>query len=335
MLTPYKYYVSDHMKLHNFIISFFEGIKKHRSGFKDSLIPKDFRDIAKTHKKVIYNRLKKIYEELVKLDAAAQTKFCERVILSNNIQQICDRSTIPLKLADIPKPIRQTILDLFLALYTQILRGDNTYSKTYGTIREHFNKFRELNSEITICPFCGIGELRNEFDTSMDQYDHFLPKTIYPLSSVNFMNLVPTCKDCNGLDCKADKDTLALGTEKIFFPYSQDNFDTDITFSVIKQSNIKDWSWSISITGRSSNLDEQITSWDKIYSIKSRYLAHVKGRMSKWAGFYNEFKRKALAKGRTEKEIQEIFVLYIETEEEFGLEYLRKPAFEAYFSSNK
>ena len=312
---------------------FFHNIINHRAGFDDSLIPSDFLSIAKTHKKVIYKRLVVIYTELNKLTPQVQREFCERVATSNNIQQICNRTITPLKRMDIPITIRQILTDLFLDLYTQILRGNNTFSKKYGTIRLHFEKFRELNSAITICPLCGISELKTEFDDSPEQYDHFFPKTLYPVSSVNFENLVPTCKDCNGFDCKSDKDTFELGTEKIFYPYSKEEQEVDIDFLIAKEPEMKDWIWTVNISGRGINLTEEITSWDKIYNIKSRYIGHIKGRIGKWINFYNEYKRKALVKGHTEAQINESFLLYVETEEEFGLNYLRKPAFDAYFNS--
>lgn len=55
--------------------------------------------------------------------------------------------------------------------------------------------------------------------------DHFLPKSKYPLFSVNPINLVPCCNDCNNA-----KSTFSASnyTEQLIHPY----FDKDIFFQV-------------------------------------------------------------------------------------------------------
>jgi len=44
------------------------------------------------------------------------------------------------------------------------------------TLRQHFDDLSRLNSEVTLSPICGIGELKKHTDISRDQYDHYLPK---------------------------------------------------------------------------------------------------------------------------------------------------------------
>jgi hypothetical protein len=333
MLKAYKLYQSTHMQLHLFMMTFFENLSVHRSLFAETLIPNDFLTIAKTHKKVVYNRLVFICDELNKLDADVQKSFCLDVAKGNDIESVCKRLVSPLKLQEIPSTIRQTILDLFSALYSQILRGDNTYSEKYGTIKDHFIKFRELNSNITICPFCGITNLKTEYDKALEQYDHYLAQTQYPLSSVNFLNLVPTCKDCNGLDFKADKNIITIGGEKVFYPYSSVPYKIGIEFTIVKEADIKDWKVDVSIVSEDADLGEEIISWDRIYDIKNRYIAHVKGRIIVWVDFFNEYKRKGLQRGLTINQIEENFIEYIDLEEKHGLNFLRKPVFTAYLNS--
>ena len=317
------------MQLHKFMMSYFKNLATHRGAFSEEIVPDDFLDIAKRHKSTVYKRLEKICEELNKLSADAQKKFCMHVAISNDIQAICERRIKPVNLQNIPQSIKDLLTDLFLSLYSQILRGNNEYSKKYGNIQDHFLKFRELNSDITICPFCGITELKTQFDSSLEQYDHYLSKTLYPLSAVNFHNLIPTCKDCNGLDYKANKDILALGTEKIFYPFNTLKYRIIITFQIVKQPEIKDWRWVTIITSDGVDLQDEIISWDKIYDIKNRFEAHIKGRIFKWLDFYFEFKRKASLRGDSEAHILETFKMFLDTEEEFGLDFLRRPAFSA------
>lgn len=333
MLQTYKIYHSDHMQLHLFMMSFFTNLANHRGAFSDGLIPNDFLNIAKAHKKVIYNRLVHICDELNSLDEDTQRQFCLGVANGNDIESVCKRLVNPLTLQQIPPTIRDTITSLFSDLYSQIMRGDNTYSRNYGNIKEHFVNFRKLNSEITICPFCGITDLKTEYDSTLEQYDHYLAKTLYPVSSVNFLNLVPTCKDCNGLDVKSNKDVIALGVEKIFYPYSTIQYQIEIEFTIVKEADIKNWKLDVSLVSKDLDLTEEIISWDKIYDIKNRYIAHVRGRIGIWLGLFIDYKRKCIERGLTEDQALTGFITYVEMEEKHGLDFLRRPVFSAYLNS--
>lgn len=52
--------------------------------------------------------------------------------------------------------------------------------------RKYYDK---LFNSSTICPFCGVNQVRT--------LEHFLPKEHYPFYSVTPLNLVPCCRDCN------------------------------------------------------------------------------------------------------------------------------------------
>src|SRR5690606_360287 len=102
----------------------------------------------------------------------------------------------------------------FIDLYEQVLDGNGFRDLFSTTLRAHFDEFSTINSEITLCPICGLGELKKHTDEARDQYDHYLPKSIYPLSSVNFKNLVPVCRECNSLDVKGDTDIVDTSSNR-------------------------------------------------------------------------------------------------------------------------
>lgn len=76
----------------------------------------------------------------------------------------------------------------------------------------------------TVCPLCGIGPVTT--------LDHYLPKSRYPIHSVNPLNLVPACVSCQD----GKKATIFQNkTQQPLYPYSEaDHFyDTDWIFCEI------------------------------------------------------------------------------------------------------
>ena len=55
---------------------------------------------------------------------------------------------------------------------------------------------------IQVCPYCNRHytftiEENNNHPTVRPQFDHFLPKSAYPLTALCFFNLIPACAECN------------------------------------------------------------------------------------------------------------------------------------------
>ena len=57
------------------------------------------------------------------------------------------------------------------------------------------------------CPYCNINriDVLNNPSLLTGELDHFIPKTLYPIFSVSFFNLIPSCKICNKLKLAIDK----------------------------------------------------------------------------------------------------------------------------------
>lgn len=75
-----------------------------------------------------------------------------------------------------------------------------------------------------ICPLCGINGVAT--------LDHYLPKSRYPMHSVNPKNLIPACENCN-----KGKGSQIFHTEydQTLYPYNDENkfYNTDWVFSRI------------------------------------------------------------------------------------------------------
>lgn len=333
MLKNYKYLESDHSKLHEFILLFFRRIENETGDFDISFFDPDFQTIVNRHPKIIKQRCQDIYDIMKTWEQTKRSQFCQQIRESNNIESICCGNPNPLKVNDIPKDIRVLIKELFIKLYEQVLDGP-AFTSQYATLREHFNAFKKLNSDITVCPICGISELKTQFDKKRDQYDHYLPMSIYPLSSVNFKNLVPICKDCNSFDYKGDKDIIAVSTGKLFFLYDPDHEGIDIEFVINRDDiEIDNIEWGLNFTNPDGK-DDEIQSWRNIYDIDDRYIGHVKGRIAKWYKAYMEFMNYGGSSSGSDDERRQIYFDTLTIEEENGLSYIRKPAFEAFMTGS-
>lgn len=65
---------------------------------------------------------------------------------------------------------------------------------------------------LKICPYCGRQQINVakfvERRDSKPPIDHFLPKSLYPFFAISFINMVPCCSVCNGIDNKGNFDPL-------------------------------------------------------------------------------------------------------------------------------
>lgn len=333
MLRTYKYLQSDHSKLHEFIIAFFNRIENETGDFDMAFFEPDFQSIVNRHRKIVKQRCKDIYEAMKMWLAVDRASFCDAIRKSNDIKGICEGTVTPLKTDQIPADIRGLVKSLFIDLYEQVLDG-NSFTRKYEGLKNHFDNFRRLNSDITLCPICGIGELKTQFDKSRDQYDHYLPKADYPLSAVNFENLMPICTECNSPNCKGPTDPIATGTGKLFYPYDENHKGIEINFHIVADNiEVDKIEWGVDFTS-SDGKQEEIQSWRTIYKIDDRYKGFVRGRIKQLYKTYWEVKYNRKFCSFPENDKHEIAMLQFKTAEENHRDYIQRPALEAYISGS-
>jgi hypothetical protein len=289
MINTYTFFDSPHNKLHEFITAFFNTIEFETSDFSEALFIKEFYDnLVSRHTGILKKKLNEIYNIVKEWDQPQKTAFCEAIRRSNNIKQICDGDLIPWKENDIPIEVRELTKTLFLKLYDDVLKG-TFFKENYGDRKSHYHAFKKhASNDFEFCPACGIVEMKTAEDKKTDQYDHYLPKDIYPFSSVNFENLVPTCIDCNSIEVKSNKDIL-IYSGKVFYPFDENNNEIDIDLSI--KTNHADLSkivWDINYSCTNDKA-EQIEAWKEVYNIESRHKTHVSGKIPKWYELYDEY----------------------------------------------
>jgi len=336
MIKSYKFdNKAVQLKLHEQILAFFDRIEFETGLFDDNFLDPDLLEIANSHFKILKQPCIDIYNTVRTWDQKNRSEFCLEIRESNNIENICEGNYIPRKITRASTGIYKLVRSIFLNLYKQVLDG-NPFNRKYHTkLRTHFDNFSRLNADITLCPICGIGELKKHQDLTRDQYDHYLPQAIYPLSAINFKNLVPTCKECNSFDAKGEKDIIAVSTNnKLFFPYALNHKGITIDLKIgIDDKILENITWVITFQNP-EHKNAQISSWKTIYAIDSRYQGFIQGRIEKWYRHFWEYMNKSSLSGLTESVKILTYDAFLELDEENYLNFIRRPALNSFLAGS-
>lgn len=336
MIRNFKYLdTAVQLRLHESVIDFFNRIEFERGIFQNSFFNYTLSYLAVRHPKIVKLRCELIYNAIRFWTLAERTELFNLIRESNSIENICSGNYSPKKLEKKTKGVYGVLRGLFIDLYEQVLDGDGFRDLYSTTLRSHFDDFSKLNSEITLCPVCGIGELKKHTDISRDQYDHYLPKAIYPLSSVNFKNLVPVCKECNSFDAKGETDVVAVSTNrKMFFLFDDTHQGISVSFQILVDDiNPNKIQWLITYTNPQGKNDE-VESWKTIYKIESRYVGFVNARVEKWYRHYWEFINDLDLSHLSLADRQLTCFKSYEKDESLQLNFIRKPALEGFLAGS-
>ena len=334
MIRPYKFHISCHEMLHYHVMNFFDKIEFETGEFDDALFGADFLVIVKRHPKILKERLKTIYKVLKTWNQDRRSALCQLIRDSNDIELICRGDYQPPIIDKNEKGVFKQLRSVFLDLYNQVLDGKGFKDKYKASLRDHFDAFSKLNISITLCPICGIGELKKHEDKSRDQYDHYLPKALYPFSAVNFENLVPCCKECNSFDAKGEQDTIEVSSNRFFFPYDQDHRGINLEVTLKEDDvDIANTEWALNFSNPDGKMEE-IQSWRDLYKIDDRYLGHIKGRIEKWYKCYYAVISNSHFAHLDAETRKSTAMMLLEIDEELGLDYIRRPALEAFLDGS-
>jgi 5-methylcytosine-specific restriction endonuclease McrA len=198
---------------------------------------------------------------------------------NNNIKYLCmnDPAVTPSTYSDIcqlNESLSVALKSFFVKLYSKDLLSLKALSDKIENIDDHYTEFVNINSKGK-CPFCGLYDIDSEYVHTRDAYDHYLPKSKYPFSSINFRNLAPICNKCNS-GFKGTKDPL-YGKDgnrsKTFYPYNPIpyNIEIDIKLNSADIDNLAPE--DITFTFGPASLAEELKTWDNLFGIEERYKA--------------------------------------------------------------
>lgn len=110
--------------------------------------------------------------------------------------------------------------------YDRLLSGLNSIFDYDGQIsrKSDFSYWLSASKGVRTCTYCGREYIYTVEDLTPDDrikhiarpdFDHFLPKELYPLLSLNYYNLIPCCPICN----RSVKGTKAFNLNDYVHPY--------------------------------------------------------------------------------------------------------------------
>lgn len=328
MLRTYKFIETNHQKLHENVMSFFDRIEFETGEFSITFFDSSFyENIAKHHLGILVKPLEYFYNEIKTWPQDERSNFIRKIRESNDVNRICKREVIPLSIDEIPQKIKDKVdlKKMYNDLYSQILQGDYC-SALYGTLQSHFKELRKAPNDFLKCPACGLETLKTGEETK-NQYDHYLHKSKYILSSVNFNNLVPICTECNSYNVKHDHDILEDNfNRRIFFPYDETHQGINISACISNDNgDIENIDFDFTYSTK-DHREEEVKSWITIFKIESRYKARAKGAAIKWYKNYWHFKNKPKYQSCSDEEKKEI---YIDGQDEDELDIVKIPVLNA------
>ncbi len=169
-------------------------------------------------------------------------------------------------------------------LYAGVLKLQCFQDLSQYSLNEHFEDFRNLNGNI--CCFCGLEEYAELRELSGDlenldesqwrgDYDHLLCKSKYPFLSVDFDNLVPTCRTCNR-DAKKAIDILCLDCDRTvaFHPYKEEQ-GANCSLSVDVEDGLC-MEWKVEFSSDNDIQRAKSETWLFTYDIRSRYQKRIR-----------------------------------------------------------
>lgn len=274
-------------RLHNYLHHFFTKMFAEVYPIYDHshCIDSNFRVIVTTYKTQLDDKLKHIYTAYMKLKPQAKSIVQAAYANNNDIENICNGSAKPFKYPELPKGIRKPVKILYDELWDSILGYARVEDKC-GTLKQHFNLFRKKNKN-SVCPFCGIDGLLNEYDDLKNAYDHYIPQKKYPFCSIQFRNLAPICDQCNKSGNKGQKDIPYVPkTSKqrvLYFPYSSiynHKIELSINASTTELKNSAKWVLSIDCVPATNTSKKD--AWLEIFNLEKRYKAMIAKESYKW-----------------------------------------------------
>jgi len=230
-----------------------------------------------------------IYAEFSKLSKVQIAKLKEGYKNNNNIAGLCSDKTIQPLLYKELEAEHKDLAKLLKSFYEKLYGSTSPFNLViFGNLKDkllpdHYYEFMLINKQ-EVCPFCGLLHLKANNHGCREAYDHYLPKAIFPFSSINFMNLAPMCNECNS-SYKSTKipieNSNPVGDEEVrklaFYPYTSTEKFPTIEFIVkVNTTDINNLlPKDIEIDITSPGYEEQIESWKRVFGLEERYKASL------------------------------------------------------------
>lgn len=199
---------------------------------------------------------------------------------NNDIENLCrnDPAVTPSTYSNIKQmnlSLGTALNVFFTGLYSNDFLSLKVLADSIGEVGGHYKEFVKINRKGK-CPYCGLQPIDGQHDHTREAYDHYLPKSKYPFSTINFKNLAPICGKCNSSGNKGAKDPLNDKDgrrRKAFYSYNVNTYDLEINITLSSNDIEKLTPQDITITFGPSSLEEELGTWNDLFNIEERYKA--------------------------------------------------------------
>ncbi len=230
-------------------------------------------------------RLRRLFRLLKQETPASQSKLLRAWTNNNSVQALCEDKALKIGcFLCSSSALRKQLRGLFEYLYDEGLDAKAFIAAAGNkTFLDHYHAFRKINA--AVCPFCGIENYVDRTDRLRSTYDHYLPRSRYFFSSVNFQNLVPMCDRCNERPSKGTTDPL-LGRNgkrrRVFYPYASCR-GIRLSVSCIQRPALGDGGkWKVVVKPANSKDSESVQTWKSLFRFPHRYETRLEERNSVW-----------------------------------------------------
>ncbi|KAF5065410.1 hypothetical protein DSECCO2_274170 [anaerobic digester metagenome] len=252
---------------------------------------------------------------------------------NNSIEDLCknDPTVTPVTYDDVSRmntDLSAALKAFFEKLYSHDFLSLKVLSDKIGLIDNHYTEFVKINSKGK-CPYCGLYDIDGEYVHTREAYDHYLPKSKYPFSSINFKNLAPICNKCNSGN-KGSKDPLHDtngNRRKTFYSYNSVPYSLEINL-IFNSHDLENLTpQDITITFGPTSLEEEFQTWNELFGIDERYKAKCCSADAKY--WVTQILDESQEYGLTSREFLRCKIKESERNPYSELNFLRKPFLEA------
>jgi len=185
---------------------------------------------------------------------------------NNQIEALCNNSVSPIFYNDLTSSTNENFSKEVKTFFNKLY--EKVFNQKPFFLNKHYDEFFKINEPL--CPFCGLNTLEKDSSNHRDDYDHYLPKDEYPFNAVNLRNLLPMCSDCNKKWKKIKNPIFKEKTKKAFYYFGTIELDFDIKI-IINELNIYNNSCNVVVEFYSKTMQEEVDSWDRLFSLSRRY----------------------------------------------------------------
>ncbi|PKH49529.1 hypothetical protein CXF68_01965 [Tenacibaculum sp. Bg11-29] len=267
---------------------------------------------------VFRGRLLDIYDLCRELSDVERNDIVNAFKNHNDIENLCN-GNVTLFVKPLSYVVEVKMKPFFVDLYEEYSER-KTLKLVYGSKADYYNKLYEENRFVD-CPCCCLDVFEPEESGKREDFDHYLPKSVIPFASVNYNNLVPLCHKCNRT---YKSDTNPIKDKKIcFYPFEGKNNNVNVTIEL--DDDIENPIRELRLSGDDI---EKIKTWDKVFSMTTRY-RNVSNQIK--PSFLRRLKRRNRARNETIEETCKYFINEYQEDNDIYLDkkFLKVPIMEA------